>query len=82
MLMVLGFYFSGMVCSVLGVLSMMYAQSAGNYLFTLFDNFAGSVPLLVIALTQCLAVSYIYGLKRYEDNNTMLQNAPLHILTC
>ena len=48
------------------VLSFAFAHGAGNYIFTLFDNFAGSVPLLVIALFECLAVSYVYGLKRCE----------------
>ena len=46
------------------VLSLAFSHGAGNYIFTLFDNFAGSVPLLVIALFECIAVAYFYGLKR------------------
>lgn len=56
----------GLICFVCLVLSFCYAHGAGNYIFTLFDNFAGSVPLLVIALFECLAISYGYGLKRYK----------------
>ncbi len=55
---------TGAVCVVCLVISLVFAQGAGNYVFTLFDNFAGSVPLLVIALSECLAVAYVYGLKR------------------
>jgi hypothetical protein len=43
---------------------MCFAQGAGNYIFTLFDNFSGTMPLLVIALCEVLAVSYCYGLRR------------------
>ena len=57
-------YITGLICAVCLLLSMCYAHGAGNYIFTLFDNFAGSVPLLVIALFECLAIAYKYGLKR------------------
>ncbi len=46
------------------VLSLAFSHGAGNYIFTLFDNFAGSVPLLVIALFECISISYVYGLRR------------------
>ena len=52
------------MCGVCLVLSLAFSHGAGNYIFTLFDNFAGSVPLLVIALFECIAVAYFYGLKR------------------
>ena len=57
-------FFAGLVCGVCLVLSLAFSHGAGNYIFTLFDNFAGSVPLLVIALFECIAVAYFYGLKR------------------
>ena len=43
---------------------MMFAHNAGNYVFTIYDNFCGSIPLLVIALFECIGVSYFYGLQR------------------
>ncbi len=58
------FLLSGIVCAVCLVISMIFSQGAGNYIFTLFDNYAGSVPLLVIALSECLAISYCYGINR------------------
>ena len=56
---------SGVLCTICFVLSMSFAQGAGNYIFTLFDNFSGTIPLLVIALCEVLAVAYCYGLRRY-----------------
>ena len=35
-------------------------------MFTIYDNFSGNIPLLVIALFQCLGISYVYGLNRYH----------------
>lgn len=32
------------------------------------DSFAGNFPLLIIALFECLAISYVYGIKRFSDD--------------
>lgn len=45
-------------------ISMAFAHGAGSYVFVLFDNFSGNFPLLIIAFFECIAVSYVYGLKR------------------
>ncbi len=45
-------------------MSLIFCNGAGNYIFTLFDDFSGNFPLLIIAFCECIAVSYIYGLKR------------------
>ena len=50
------------------VISLCFAQGAGNYIFTLFDNFSGSIPLLVIALCECLAIAYVYGLRKFSND--------------
>ena len=43
---------------------MMFANGAGNYIFTVFDNFSANIPLLVIALFECVGVAYFYGLQQ------------------
>lgn len=37
---------------------------SGNYWLALFDNFAGSIPLLVIGFSEMVSVVYIYGIDR------------------
>lgn len=32
------------------------------------DSFAGNFPLLIIALFECLSVSYVYGIRRFCDD--------------
>ncbi|KAL4235363.1 hypothetical protein ACF0H5_006999 [Mactra antiquata] len=60
-------YFS-LVCGVSFILSLCFANQAGPYVFVLFDEYSGNIPLLIVALFQVLAVSYIYGLKRFSDD--------------
>uniref|UniRef100_A0A8C2WU77 Transporter n=1 Tax=Cyclopterus lumpus TaxID=8103 RepID=A0A8C2WU77_CYCLU len=52
---------------------------SGLYWVTLFDNFAGSVPLLTIGLFEMIAVVYIYGIDRLvfnEDLEYMVGHKP------
>ncbi len=85
-LAILKFFFSlpGVVCVVCFAISLVFSQGAGNYIFTLFDNFAGSVPLLVIALSECLAVAYVYGLRRYHiaDYTYVSTTLSIFLKTC
>ncbi|CAG5958709.1 unnamed protein product, partial [Menidia menidia] len=49
----------------------------GNYWLALFDNFAGSVPLLVIGFCEMFAVIYIYGIDRFnKDIEFMIGHKP------
>ena len=57
---------TGVLCTICTVISLVFAQGAGNYIFTLFDNFSGTIPLLVIALCECLAIAYVYGLRKFS----------------
>ncbi|XP_054288933.1 sodium- and chloride-dependent transporter XTRP3-like [Macrosteles quadrilineatus] len=59
---------TGVMCLICCVISMSFAHGAGNYVFILFDNFSGNFPLLIIAFFECIAVSYVYGLKRFADD--------------
>ncbi|KAB0793138.1 hypothetical protein PPYR_12758 [Photinus pyralis] len=63
---------TGALCLSCCLISMGFAHGAGSYVFVLFDNFSGNFPLLIIALCECLAVSYVYGLKRFADDIEMM----------
>lgn len=68
---------TGVICGACLIISMVFSHGSGNYIFTLFDNFAGSIPLLVIALMECIAVAYVYGIKRFcDDIELMTGNRP------
>ncbi|XP_047460103.1 sodium-dependent neutral amino acid transporter B(0)AT1-like isoform X2 [Mugil cephalus] len=59
---------TGLTCLVAFVISLLFAQGSGIYWVTLFDNFAGSVPLLTIGFFEMIAVVYIYGIDRFNED--------------
>lgn len=54
----------GLTCLVSCLLGLIFATRSGNYWLALFDNFAGSIPLLVIGFSEMISVIYIYGIDR------------------
>ncbi|XP_071529935.1 sodium-dependent neutral amino acid transporter B(0)AT3-like isoform X2 [Panulirus ornatus] len=59
---------TAIICSFCCAISMVFAHGAGNYVFILFDDFSGNIPLLIVAFFECVSVSYVYGLKRFSDD--------------
>ncbi|XP_062302242.1 sodium-dependent neutral amino acid transporter B(0)AT1 [Osmerus eperlanus] len=59
---------TGIACLVSFTIALIFAQQSGNYWLALFDSFAGSIPLLVIAFCEMMAVAYIYGIDRFNDD--------------
>ncbi|XP_053190163.1 sodium-dependent neutral amino acid transporter B(0)AT1-like [Scomber japonicus] len=59
---------TGITCAIAFVLSLIFAQHSGIYWLTLFDNFAGSVPLLCIGLFEMISIAYIYGIDRFNED--------------
>ncbi|XP_008285848.1 sodium-dependent neutral amino acid transporter B(0)AT1-like [Stegastes partitus] len=59
---------TGVTCIIAFVITLLFAQQSGIYWVTLFDDFAGSVPLLTIGLFEMIAVVYIYGIDRFNDD--------------
>ncbi|XP_053205202.1 sodium-dependent neutral amino acid transporter B(0)AT3-like [Panonychus citri] len=72
---------TGFICLVSFLLSLVFAHGAGSYIFTLFDNFAGNFPLLIIAFFECIAIAFVYGLKRFSDDlELMTGKRPNHYM--
>ncbi|KAM9340286.1 sodium-dependent neutral amino acid transporter B(0)AT1-like [Symphorus nematophorus] len=68
---------TGVTCVICFLISLLFTQRSGIYWVTLFDNFAGSVPLLTIALFEMIAIVYIYGIDRFnEDLKFMIGRKP------
>ncbi|KAL7382828.1 hypothetical protein ABVT39_028296 [Epinephelus coioides] len=68
---------TGVTCVVAFIITLLFAQQSGFYWVTLFDNFAGSVPLLTIGFFEMIAVVYIYGIDRFnEDIKFMVGHKP------
>ncbi|KAM8840976.1 sodium-dependent neutral amino acid transporter B(0)AT1-like isoform 1-T1 [Spinachia spinachia] len=67
----------GLTCVVSLGLGIIFTLRSGNYWLGLFDNFAGSIPLLVIGFCEMFGVMYIYGVDRFnEDIEFMIGHKP------
>lgn len=69
--------FCGLTCLISFGFGLIFALRSGNYWLALFDNFAGSIPLLVIGFSEMFAVIYIYGIDRFnKDIEFMVGHRP------
>jgi len=42
----------------------MFTLRSGMYLLDIFDTYAGTLPLLMIAFFETIAVAWIYGIDK------------------
>lgn len=52
------------VCVFCFFVGLIFCTGAGEYWLKMFDSFAGTIGLVVIALMEMIAVIYIYGHER------------------
>lgn len=57
--------FVAIMCAIFFFVSIPFTLGNGLYLFQLFDQFAGTLPLLFIGFCEVGAISYVYGVKRF-----------------
>uniref|UniRef100_A0AAZ3RJ40 Transporter n=1 Tax=Oncorhynchus tshawytscha TaxID=74940 RepID=A0AAZ3RJ40_ONCTS len=60
--------FTALICLVLFLVSLIFTLGSGNYWLEIFNSYVGSVPLLIIAFFEIIAVAYIYGIGRFSDD--------------
>ncbi|TSK34716.1 Sodium-dependent neutral amino acid transporter B(0)AT3 [Bagarius yarrelli] len=60
--------FTGLICLVAFIVALIFTMGSGNYWLAIFNNYVGSLPLLVIAFFEITAVIYIYGGTRFSDD--------------
>nr|BBK07881.1 taurine transporter [Phreagena okutanii] len=62
----------GIVCFVCFLIGLSMVTEGGMYVFQLFDYYSASRIVLVVAFFECVVVSYVYGIGRYQDNLEMM----------
>lgn len=53
-----------MLCLVGLCIGLSMVTNTGEYVLQLFDSFAGNLPLLVVAILECVGICYFYGINR------------------
>uniref|UniRef100_A0A2K6EVI6 Solute carrier family 6 member 18 n=1 Tax=Propithecus coquereli TaxID=379532 RepID=A0A2K6EVI6_PROCO len=59
---------TGLVCLVSFLLASCFTLQSGNYWLEIFDNFAASLNLIILAFLEVVGVVYVYGMKRFCDD--------------
>ncbi|XP_038069555.1 sodium- and chloride-dependent glycine transporter 1-like [Patiria miniata] len=60
-------------CTVSFLLGLNTVTQAGNYWVWLMDKYAADFALLIFGLSECIALGWLYGIKRFtNDIRTML----------
>ena len=52
------------VAVILFLFGLSMVSAPGYYVFQMFDDYSVTIPLLVIALFQCIGVAWVYGNNR------------------
>ncbi|XP_033631672.1 sodium- and chloride-dependent glycine transporter 1-like [Asterias rubens] len=56
------------VCVTFFLLGLPMTTRGGIYLLTLMDNYSAGFSLLLIAMLECLVISYAYGINRFDKD--------------
>jgi solute carrier family 6 (neurotransmitter transporter, amino acid/orphan) member 15/16/17/18/20 len=59
---------TGVVCVFCCSVGFIFTTGAGEYWLTMFDSFAGTLGLVVVAFMEMVAVVYIYGHKKFTED--------------
>ncbi|XP_045421897.1 inactive sodium-dependent neutral amino acid transporter B(0)AT3 [Lemur catta] len=59
---------TGLACLVCFLLATCFTLQSGNYWLEIFDSFAASLNLIVLAFLEVIGVIYVYGMKRFCDD--------------
>ncbi|XP_071533395.1 sodium-dependent neutral amino acid transporter B(0)AT3 isoform X2 [Panulirus ornatus] len=59
---------TGCVCLSSLLIGLIFCTGAGEYWVGMFDTFAGSMGLIVIAFFETVVISYVYGHKKFSDD--------------
>lgn len=55
---------AGLLCLGTYLVAFIFTLNSGQYWLSLFDSYAGSVPLLIISFFEMFSVVYVYGMDR------------------
>ncbi|KAK9701506.1 Sodium:neurotransmitter symporter family [Popillia japonica] len=61
-------YITACVCVICFFVGLLFCTGAGEYWLKMFDSFAGTIGLVVVALTEMIAVIFIYGHEKFSQD--------------
>lgn len=68
---------SALICGFSCLVGILFVLGSGSYWVALFDSFAGSFPLITVAMSECFTIGYVYGVNKFgEDIEFMIGSKP------
>ncbi|XP_050504670.1 sodium- and chloride-dependent transporter XTRP3 isoform X1 [Diabrotica virgifera virgifera] len=61
-------YVTAALCLVCFFVGLIFTTGAGEYWLSLFDSFAGTIGLVVVAFLEMMAVTYVYGHEKFTKD--------------
>lgn len=61
-------YLTGFVCLICCTVGLLFCTGAGEYWLKLFDSFAGTIGLVLLALLEMVAVMFVYGHEKFTQD--------------
>ncbi|XP_024941160.1 sodium- and chloride-dependent transporter XTRP3 isoform X2 [Cephus cinctus] len=61
-------YITGAVCLICFLMGLIFCTGAGEYWLKMFDSFAGTIGLVMVALMEMIAVIFIYGHEKFTKD--------------
>ncbi|KAM8841257.1 sodium-dependent neutral amino acid transporter B(0)AT3-like isoform 2-T2 [Spinachia spinachia] len=59
---------TGVMCLMAFLMALIFTMGSGNYWVEIFNSYVGSVPLLIVAFFEIIAVIYVYGMKNFSED--------------
>uniref|UniRef100_A0AAQ4RKM1 Transporter n=1 Tax=Gasterosteus aculeatus aculeatus TaxID=481459 RepID=A0AAQ4RKM1_GASAC len=59
---------TAVTCLMAFSMALIFTMASGNYWVEIFNSYVGSVPLLIVAFFEIIAVIYVYGMKNFSED--------------
>ncbi|XP_019699439.1 sodium- and chloride-dependent transporter XTRP3 isoform X1 [Harpegnathos saltator] len=70
-------YMTGVVCTICFFVGLIFCTGAGEYWLKMFDSFAGTIGLVMVALMEMISVIFVYGHEKFtKDIEEMTGHRP------
>ncbi|XP_011879074.1 PREDICTED: sodium- and chloride-dependent transporter XTRP3 isoform X2 [Vollenhovia emeryi] len=61
-------YMTGVVCVICFFVGLIFCTGAGEYWLKMFDSFAGTIGLVIVALMEMISVVFVYGHEKFTKD--------------
>uniref|UniRef100_A0A4W3IDL6 Transporter n=1 Tax=Callorhinchus milii TaxID=7868 RepID=A0A4W3IDL6_CALMI len=63
---------TGIVCLLACLIGLVFNIGSGNYWFSIFNDYAATLTLLLIVLVEVIGICYVHGIRRFRNDIEMM----------